>query len=182
MMLFGYVLTVSFLAKRPQRQSFITIARTVAQKWRKQNEINQQKIFRLAWRVRFPAYFSEQPLSRSEPKEEEVSQTKPNEAEQAQIKPSEATESHAQPNEAQLSDIKPKQAKDSETQSNKAVVSESKPKKLKQTKEVQRLIEQGDVSGALAEAGLTKKKSRCRNRIRALQAAMESVPSALPSL
>lgn len=54
--------------------------------------------------------------------------------------------------------IKPKQAKDSETQPNKAVISESKPKKLKQAKEVQRLIEQGDVSGALAEAGLTKKK------------------------
>ena len=52
------------------------------------------------------------------------------------------------PNEAQLSCIKPKQA----------VASESKPKKLKQAKEVQRLIEQGDVPGALAEAGLTKKK------------------------
>jgi len=38
------------------------------------------------------------------------------------------------------------------------VLGESKPKKLKQAKEVQRLIEQGDVSGALAEAGLTKKK------------------------
>lgn len=77
-------------------------------------------------------------LSQSEPKEEEVSQAKPNEAEQAQIKPNDATDSHAQPNEAQLSDIK--------------------PKKLKQAKEVQRLIEQGDVPGALAEAGLTKKK------------------------
>ena len=43
-------------------------------------------------------------------------------------------------------------------QPNNAVVSESKPKKLKQAKEVQRLIEQGDVPGALAEAGLTKKK------------------------
>lgn len=96
----------------------------------------------------FRPVFSEQPLSRSEPKEEEVSQAKPNEAEQAPIKPSEAIYSHAQPNEAQLSSIKP----------NKAVVSESKPKKLKQAKEVQRLIEQGDVPGALAEAGLTKKK------------------------
>ena len=106
----------------------------------------------------FQPIFSEQTLSRSEPKEEEVSQAKPNEAEQAQIRPSEATDSHAQPNEAQLSSIKPKQAKDSETQPNNAVVSESKPKKLKQAKEVQRLIEQGDVPGALAEAGLTKKK------------------------
>lgn len=96
----------------------------------------------------FQPFFSEQPLSRSEPKEEEVSQAKPNEAEQTQIKP----------NEAQLSSIKPKQAKDSETQPSNAVVSESKPKKLKQAKEVQRLIEQGDVSSALAEAGLTKKK------------------------
>lgn len=96
----------------------------------------------------FQPIFSEQPLSRSEPKEEEVSQAKPNEAEQAPIKPSEATNSRTQPNEAQLSGIKPKQAKDGE----------SKPKKLKQAKEVQRLIEQGDVSGALAEAGLTKKK------------------------
>ena len=96
----------------------------------------------------FQPIFSEQTLSRSEPKEEEVSQAKPNEAEQAQIKPSDATDSHAQPSEAQLSSIKPKQA----------VVSESKPKKLKQAKEVQRLIEQGDVPGALAEAGLTKKK------------------------
>lgn len=106
----------------------------------------------------FQPIFSEQPLSRSEPKEEEVSRTKPNEAEQAPIKPSEATDSHAQPNEALLSSIKPKQAKDGETQPNNAVVSESKPKKLKQAKEVQRLIEQGDVPGALAEAGLTKKK------------------------
>ena len=96
----------------------------------------------------FQPIFSEQTLSRSEPKEEEVSQAKPNEAEQALVKP----------NEAQLSCIKPKQAKDSETQPNNAVVSESKPKKLKQAKEVQRLIEQGDVPGALAEAGLTKKK------------------------
>lgn len=96
----------------------------------------------------FQPIFSEQTLSRSEPKEEEVSQAKPNEAEQAPIKPSEATDSHEQPNEAQLSCIKPKQA----------VVSESKPKKLKQAKEVQRLIEQGDVPSALAEAGLTKKK------------------------
>ena len=106
----------------------------------------------------FQPVFSEQALSRSEPKEEEVSQAKPNEAEQAPIMPSEATDSHAQPNEAQLSNIKPKQAKDGETQPNTAVVSESKPKKLKQAKEVQRLIEQGDVPGALAEAGLTKKK------------------------
>ena len=96
----------------------------------------------------FQPIFSGQTLSRSEPKEEVVSQAKPNEAEQAQIKPSDAADSHAQPNEAQLSNIKPKQAKDSE----------SKPKKLKQAKEVQRLIEQGDVYGALAEAGLTKKK------------------------
>ena len=96
----------------------------------------------------FQPFFSEQTLSRSEPKEEEVSQAKPNEAEQTQIKP----------NEAQLSNIKPKQAKNGETQPNNAVVSESKPKKLKQAKEVQRLIEQGDVPSALAEAGLTKKK------------------------
>lgn len=96
----------------------------------------------------FQPVFLEPALSRSEPKEEEVSQAKPNEAEQAQIKPSEATDSRTQPNEAQLSNIKP----------NNAIVSESKPKKLKQAKEVQRLIEQGDVSGALAEAGLTKKK------------------------
>ncbi len=106
----------------------------------------------------FQPVFSEQPLSRSEPKEEEVSQTKPNNAEREPIKPSEATDSHAQQNEAQLSNIKPKQAKDSETQPNDTVVSESKPKKLKQAREVQRLIEQGDVPGALAEAGLTKKK------------------------
>ena len=86
----------------------------------------------------FQPVFSEQTLSRSEPKEEEVSQTKPSEAEQAQIKPNEATDSRTQPNNA--------------------IVSESKPKKLKQAKEVQRLIEQGDVHGALAEAGLTKKK------------------------
>ena len=105
----------------------------------------------------FQPVFSEQTLSRSESKEEEVSQAKPNEAERVQIEPSEDTDSHVQPNEAQLSDIKPKQAKDRETQPNNAVVSESKPKKLKQAKEVQRLIEQGDVSGALAEAGLTKK-------------------------
>lgn len=106
----------------------------------------------------FQPVFSEQPLSRSEPKEEEVSQAKPNEAEQAQIKPSEATDSHAQHNEAQLSSIKPKQAKDSERQSSDAVLGEGKPKKLKQAKEIQRLIEQGNVPGALAEAGLTKKK------------------------
>ena len=86
----------------------------------------------------FQPIFSEQTLSRSEPKEEDVSQTKPSEAEQAQIKPNEATYSRTQPNNA--------------------IVSESKPKKLKQAKEVQRLIEQGDVHGALAEAGLTKKK------------------------
>lgn len=130
-----------------------SIVRTV-----QKNEINQQKIHRLAWRVRFSAYFFGTDIKPSEPKEEEVSQTKPNEAEQAQIKPSDATDSHAQPNEAQLSSIKPKQAKDSKTQPSNAIVSESKPKKLKQAKEVQRLIEQGDVSGALAEAGLTKKK------------------------
>lgn len=106
----------------------------------------------------FQPVFSEQPLSRSEPKEEEVSQAKPNEAEQAQIKHSEATDSLAQPNEAQLSSIKPKQAKDSERRPSDAVLGESKPKKLKQAKEVQRLIEQGNVPGALAEAGLTKKK------------------------
>lgn len=96
----------------------------------------------------FQPVFSEQTLSRSEP----------NIAEQAIIKPSEATDSHTQPNEAELSSVKPKQAKDSEAQPNNAVVSESKPKKLKRAKEVQRLIEQGDVPGALAEAGLTKKK------------------------
>lgn len=106
----------------------------------------------------FQPIFSEQTLSRSEPKEEEVSQAKPNEAERAQIKPNEATDNHAQPNEAQLSSIKPKQAKDSETKPNNAVVSESKPKELKRAKKVQRLIEQGDVPGALVEAGLTKKK------------------------
>jgi len=106
----------------------------------------------------FQPIFSEQQLSRSEPKEEEVSQTKPNNAERELIKPSDARDSHAQPSEAELSSIKPKQAKDSETQPNNAIVSESKPKKLKQAKEVQRLIEQGNVPGALAEAGLTKKK------------------------
>lgn len=106
----------------------------------------------------FQPIFSEQTLSRSEPKEEEVSQAKPNEAEQTLIEPSEATGGHAQLNEAQLSSIKPKQAKDSETQPNNAVVSESKPKKLKHAKKIQRLIEQGDIPGALAEAGLTKKK------------------------
>ena len=106
----------------------------------------------------FQPIFSEQALSRSEPKEEEVSQAKPNEAEQEQTKPSDATNSHAQPNEAVLSDIKPKQAKDIEKQPNNAIVSESNPKKLKLAKEIQRLIEQGDIPGALAEAGLTKKK------------------------
>lgn len=106
----------------------------------------------------FQPVFSEPTLSRSEPKEEEVSQTKQNIAEHGQIKPSDATDSHAQPNEAALSGIKPKQAKDSITQPNNAIVSESKPKKLKQAREVQRLIEQGDVSGALVEAGLAKKK------------------------
>lgn len=106
----------------------------------------------------FQPIFSEQTLSRSEPKEEEVSRAKPNKAERESIKPSEAADSHVQPNEALLSNIKPKQAENCETQPNKAVVSESKPKKLKQAKEVQRLIEQGDISDALAEAGLTKKK------------------------
>lgn len=106
----------------------------------------------------FQPVFSEQSLSRSEPKEEEVSQIKPNNAEQAPIKPSDATDSHAQPSEAELSSIKPKQAKDSESQPSDAVLGRGKPKKLKQAKEVQRLIEQGDVPGALAEAGLTKKK------------------------
>ena len=96
----------------------------------------------------FQPVFLEPALSRSEP----------NEAEQAHIKPIEATDSHTQPNEEQLSNIKPKQAENSETKPNNAVVSESKPKKLKQAKEVQRLIEQGDVPGALAEAGLAKKK------------------------
>lgn len=106
----------------------------------------------------FQPIFSEPVLSQSEPKEEEVSQTKPNKAEQAPIKPSEAADSHTQQSEAELSSIKPKQANDSETQPNDAVVGESKPKKLKRAKEVQRLIEQGDVPSALAEAGLTKKK------------------------
>ena len=106
----------------------------------------------------FQPVFSEQTLSRSEPKEEEVSQTKPNNAEQEQIKPSEATDSHAQPSEAELSSIKPKRAKDGKSQPSDAVLGEGKPKKLKQAKEVQRLIERGDASGALAEAGLTKKK------------------------
>ena len=96
----------------------------------------------------FQPVFLEPALSRSEP----------NEAEQAHIKPIEATDSHTQPNEEQLSNIKPKQAENSETKPNNAVVSESKPKKLKQAKEVQRHIEQGDVPGALAEAGLAKKK------------------------
>lgn len=86
----------------------------------------------------FQPVFSEQTLSRSEPKEEEASQTKPNNAEQEQVKSSDATDSHTQPSEVELSSIK--------------------PKKLKQAKEVQRLIEQGDVPGALAEVGLTKKK------------------------
>lgn len=106
----------------------------------------------------FQPIFSEQQLSRSEPKEEEVSQTKPNNAEQAPIKPSDATDSHTQPNEAELSGIKPKQAKDGKSQPSDAVLGESNPKKLKQARKVQRLIEQGDVPGALAEAGLTKKK------------------------
>lgn len=106
----------------------------------------------------FQPVFSEQSLSRSEPKEGEVSQAKPNEAEQAKIKPSDAIDSHAHPSEAELSSIKPKQAKDGQTKPNNAIVSESKQKNLKQAKEVQRLIEQGDVPGALAEAGLTKKK------------------------
>lgn len=106
----------------------------------------------------FQPVFSEQTLSRSEPKEEEASQTKPNDAERAQIKPNEATASRTQPNEAQLSGIKPKQAKDSERQPSDAVLGESKPKKLKQAEETKRLIEQGNIPGALAEAGLTKKK------------------------
>lgn len=106
----------------------------------------------------FQPVFSEPTLSRSEPKEEEASRTKPNIAEREQIKPSEAADSHAQPNEEQLSDVKPKQAKDGKAQPNNAIVSESKPKKLEQAREVQRLIEQGDVSGALVEAGLAKKK------------------------
>ena len=106
----------------------------------------------------FQPVFSEQTLSRSEPKEEEVSQTKPSEAEQAQIKPSDATDSHTQPSETESSGIKPKRAKDSERQPSEAVLGKNKPKKLKQAREVQRLIEQGDVSGALVEAGLAKKK------------------------
>ena len=106
----------------------------------------------------FQPIFSEQTLSRSEPRIEEVSQTKPNNAERELIKPSDARDSHAQPSEVELSSIKPKQAKDSESQPSDAVLGESKPKKLKQAKEVQRLIEQGDVSGVLAEVGLTKKK------------------------
>ncbi len=103
----------------------------------------------------FQPVFSEADIK---PKEEEASQTKPNIAEHEQIKPSDATASYAQPNEAQLSDVEPKQAKDSKAQPNNAIVSESKPKKLKQARGVQRLIEQGDVSGALVEAGLAKKK------------------------
>lgn len=106
----------------------------------------------------FQPVFSEQTLSRSEPKEEEASRTKTNKAEHEQIKPSDAADSHAQPDEATLGDIKPKQDKDSKTQPNNAIVGESKPKELKRAREVQRLIEQGDVSGALVEAGLAKKK------------------------
>ena len=106
----------------------------------------------------FQPIFSENVLSQSEQKEEEVSQAKPNEAEQAQIKPSEAADIHTQPNEAQLSSIKPKQAKDRESQPSDAMLGEGKPKKLKQAKETKRLIEQGNIPGALAEAGLTKKK------------------------
>lgn len=106
----------------------------------------------------FQPVFSEQTLSRSEPKEEEVSQTKPNNAERELIKPSDARDSHAQPSEVELSSIKPKQAKDSERQPSDAVLGESKTKKLKQAKETKRLIEQGDIPGALAKAGLTKKK------------------------
>nr|DAE34402.1 MAG TPA: NikA, BACTERIAL CONJUGATION, RELAXASE, DNA [Caudoviricetes sp.] len=106
----------------------------------------------------FQPIFSEHTLSRSEPKEEEVSPVNPNEAEQEQIKPSDAADSHTKPSEAELSCIKPKQAKDSQRQPSDAVLGESKPKKLKQAKEVQRLIEQGDVPGALLKAGLTKKK------------------------
>ena len=60
--------------------------------------------------------------------------------------------------EQPLSRSKQKEEEVSQAKPNKAVVSESKPKKLKQAKEVQRLIEQGDVPSALAEAGLTKKK------------------------
>ena len=106
----------------------------------------------------FQPVFLEQPLSRSEPKEEEVSQAKPNNAEQEQVKPSDATDSHVHPSEAELSGIKPKQAKDIERQPNDAVLGEGKPKKLKQAKETKRLIEQGNIPGALAKAGLTKKK------------------------
>lgn len=106
----------------------------------------------------FQPVFSEPVLSRSEPKEEEASRTKPNNAEQAPIKPSDAADSHTQPSEAELGSIKPKQAKDSERQPSDAVLGEGKPKKLKQARKVQRLIEQGDVPGALAEVGLTKKK------------------------
>ena len=106
----------------------------------------------------FQPIFSEHTLSQSEPKEEEVSRTKPNKAEREQIKPSDARDSHAQPSEVELSSIKPKQDKDSESQPSDAVLGRGKPKKLKQAKEVQRLIEQGDVPRALAEAGLTKKK------------------------
>ena len=40
----------------------------------------------------FQPVFSEQTLSRSEPKKEEVSQAKPNEAKQVTIKPSEAAD------------------------------------------------------------------------------------------
>ena len=106
----------------------------------------------------FQPIFSERSLSQSEPKEEEASQIKPNNAEHERVKPSNATDGHTQPSEVELISIKPKQAKDSESQPNDAVLGEGKPKKLKQAKEVQRLIEQGDVPGALAEAGLTKKK------------------------
>lgn len=106
----------------------------------------------------FQPVFSEQTLSRSKPKEEEVSQTKPNNAEQEQVKHSDATDSHAQPSEAELSYIKPKRAKDSESQPSDAVLGRGKPKNLKGIKEVQRLIEHGNVPGALSEAGLTKKK------------------------
>ena len=60
--------------------------------------------------------------------------------------------------EHELSRSEPKEEDVSQAKPNEAVVSESKPKKLKQAKEVQRLIEQGDVSGALAKAGLEKKK------------------------
>ena len=126
----------------------------------------------------FQPVFSEQTLSRSEPKEEEVSQTKPNEAEQTPIKPSEATASRTQPNEARLSGIKPKQAKDSKSQPSDAALGESKPKKLKQAKETKRLIEQGNIPGALAEAGLTKKKIPMPES----HQGVASVLSALPSL